>query len=184
MNATRFTLAVLAALVAAPVQAEQAPYAGQEARAIKALAPERIEGLRAGAGLGYAKAAELNGWPGPLHVLELADALSLSGEQAARVSAIRERMLAEARPLGADLIEAEAALDALFAGDAATPGAVAAATARIGALDARLRAVHLEAHIETYPLLTRHQRMIYAKARGYGGGHGHGGHGHGGHGNH
>jgi len=38
-----------------------------------ALSVEQIEQYRAGAGMGYAKAAELNRYPGPMHVLELAD---------------------------------------------------------------------------------------------------------------
>ena len=48
------------------------PYAGQQTRAIKALSPEDLAGLLNGEGRGMAKAAELNGYPGPVHVLELA----------------------------------------------------------------------------------------------------------------
>ena len=48
------------------------PYAGQQARQVKALSKAEIEGLLAGRGLGYAKAAELNHYPGPRHVLDLA----------------------------------------------------------------------------------------------------------------
>src|SRR5687768_9587041 len=57
------------------------PYAGEEARDIKALSPEEIEGYQKGAGLGYAKPAELNSYPGPLHALEMAERLGLSEEQ-------------------------------------------------------------------------------------------------------
>ena len=161
-----------------PALADTAPYAGQDERAIKALAPERIEGLRVGAGLGYAKAAELNGWPGPLHALELADTLALSVDQRTEITAIRTAMLAKAKPLGESLIAAEAELDALFTQGALDAAMVAEATAQIGAIEAELRAVHLAAHIEMKPLLTRHQQMIYAQRRGYGGDHnGHGGHG-------
>jgi Spy/CpxP family protein refolding chaperone len=174
-------LVLLSGLVALPALAENAPYAGQDARAIKALSAEHIEGLRDGAGLGYAKAAELNGWPGPLHALELADALSLDADQRARIEVVRQAMLAKAKPLGEQLIAAEAALDALFAEEIPTLTLVADATEKIGRIEAALRAVHLAAHIEVKPLLTRHQRMIYARERGYGDGSEHG---HGGHGNH
>lgn len=171
-------LVICAFLAGLPAHAETAPYAGQDARTIKALSPERAEGLRTGAGLGYALAAELNGWPGPLHALELADDPGLSSSQRERVEAIRAIMLAAAKPLGEALIEAEAALDALFADGQPDAGSVMEATAEIGRIEARLRAVHLSAHLETTPVLTRHQRMIYARARGYGTGsheHGHGG---------
>jgi hypothetical protein len=40
-------------------------------RPIKALSAEQIADLKAGQGLSLALAAELNGYPGPRHVLEL-----------------------------------------------------------------------------------------------------------------
>ena len=61
----------------------QAPYAGQEKRAIKALAQGEIEGYEKGRGLGLARAAELNHYPGPMHVLEFSKELKLTKEQAA-----------------------------------------------------------------------------------------------------
>ncbi len=161
-------LAAFALMLALPsAHAETAPYAGQDARTIKALSSERAERLLAGAGLGYALAAELNGWPGPLHALELADDLSLTPAQRAETEAIRAQMLAEARPLGETLIAAEAALDALFAGGTPDAAAVAAATMEIARIEGQLRAVHLSAHVALKPILTRHQRMIYARTRGY-----------------
>lgn len=66
----------------------QSPYTSQQDRSIKALSSERIAGLQAGRGLGYAKAAELNGFPGPKHVLELAEELALSDDQRARTRAL------------------------------------------------------------------------------------------------
>ena len=59
------------------------PYAGMQSRAVKALTDQQIADLRAGRGMGLALAAELNGYPGPMHVLELADRLSLSCRTAA-----------------------------------------------------------------------------------------------------
>ncbi|MGI9508845.1 MAG: Spy/CpxP family protein refolding chaperone [Geminicoccaceae bacterium] len=166
-----FVLWIVAGLVALPVHADDTPYTGQEKREIKALAPERVEGLLAGAGLGYAKAAELNGWPGPLHAVELADALALSEDQLAKIAAVRQSMLTKAKPLGEKLVDAEAVLDTLFAKGEPDPISVADASALIGAIEAALRAVHLTAHIATKPLLTRHQRMLYARHRGYEGDH-------------
>jgi hypothetical protein len=60
------------------------PYAGLEKRAIKALSDAQIADLRAGRGMGLALPAELNGYPGPVHVLELGDRLGLDAEQEER----------------------------------------------------------------------------------------------------
>ena len=151
------------------------PYAGLDTREIKALAPDRIKGLRAGEGLGYALPAELNDLPGPRHVLDLD--LSLDTEQMERIEAIFAAMNAEARELGDALIEAERALDLELASGNASAERVDALTAEAAAIEAQLRATHLNAHLATTPLLTDGQRQAYAAARGYAGGHGsHGGH--------
>ena len=115
-----------------------------------------------------AKAAELNGYPGPLHVIELARELKLTPEQMRSVTAIRERMTAAARPLGDEIITREQELDRLFAHQQINPERLAVETAAIGALQGRLRSVHLAAHLETRALLTADQRTGYARLRGYG----------------
>lgn len=142
--------------------------AGQQVPPIKALPPERIAGLLSGAGLGLAKAAELNGYPGPLHVLELAGELDLSDDQLAATRALRAGVLADAKALGAELVAAEAELDALFHSGAASTTRVDALLQRIGALEARLRAVHLNAHVAQRDLLRAEQVERYVRLRGYG----------------
>src|ERR1700737_1781125 len=74
----------------------QQPYAGFEVRPIKALSDQQIADLRAGRGMGLALAAELNGYPGPLHVLELADQLQLNNMQRERMRELTEQMKSEA----------------------------------------------------------------------------------------
>jgi hypothetical protein len=179
-HALRAGLAGFALLVLTPHAAaaqSQSPYAGQQQREIKALSADARRGLLEGAGLGYAMAAELNGWPGPLHALELKDELGLSAVQVRRMEALRREMKAEAVPLGEALVAAERDLDSLFATGAPTPDEVAAATARIAGIEGRLRAAHLVAHLRAAPVLTSHQTMLYARARGYSDPQGHGGHG-------
>jgi hypothetical protein len=105
-------VSILAA--AAPARAQQ-PYAGLEERPIKALSEQQTADLRAGRGMGLALAGELNGYPGPVHVLELADALGLSDQQRAKVQDLFAAMKAEAIPLGETLIAQEAGLDKQFA---------------------------------------------------------------------
>jgi hypothetical protein len=166
-------LAIAAALyVAFPAGAaegQETPYAGQQAREIKALSNEEIAALRDGEGMGLAKVAELNSYPGPRHALDMASVLELSESQVHGLDAIYQRMNAEARTLGAALLERERALDALFARGTITPEDLAAETAGIADIQGRLRAVHLAAHIETRALLGPEQVARYNRLRGYDG---------------
>jgi hypothetical protein len=142
-------------------------YSGLETRKIKALSAQRQEDLLAGRGAGFALAAELNGLPGPRHVLDLAGELELSDEARVEIQEIFAKMNAEARQLGVELVTAESRLDALFTEGSATHSAVSMATLEIAKIEARLRATHLNAHLETRPILSQHQTMLYARARGY-----------------
>jgi len=161
-------LAVCALAVPVLADAPITPYAGQQTRAIKALSDDDIAGLLKGEGMGYAKAAELNGYPGPKHVLDLADRLKLTEAQRQQVQAIFDRMSASAKPLGAELVERERVLDQLFQKGEITPDRLAAETAGIAELQGRLRSVHLAAHLETRALLTPDQIAQYEHLRGYG----------------
>jgi hypothetical protein len=167
MKLRALSFAVAAALLAGPVLADDAPYAGQQGRSIKALSDDDIAALRKGEGMGMAKAAELNGYPGPAHVLTLAPQLGLTESQQRQVAAIFERMSAAAKPLGGELIAHEQVLDQLFAKGEITPDRLAAETAAIGELQGRLRSVHLAAHLETRALLSPDQITRYEQLRGY-----------------
>ena len=171
MHRPALLLAIALSASMAPAMAQRdvpvSPYVGEEIRQIKALAPERIEGLLAGKGLGYARAAELNGIPGPMHVLELADALELSPQQRSATQALYTQVLDQARPLGAQLVEAEAALDALLRSGRADADQVLVQLQRIAGIEARLRHVHLAAHLAQEPLLTPAQVQTYSALRGY-----------------
>jgi hypothetical protein len=160
---------VLAALLAAPATAQSGhqPYAGQEKRPIKALSNAEIADLIAGRGMGLAKAAELNGYPGPAHVLEHAAALGLDEAERAAVEAVRARMAAAAQALGREILARERELDAAFADARIDMAQLKAKTDEIAALMGRLRAVHLAAHIETKPMLTPEQIASYNALRGY-----------------
>ena len=142
--------------------------AGQQTRTIKALSGEEIAALLNGEGMGFAKAAELNCYPGPAHVLTLAQELKLTDQQLQQVQAIFDRMSAAAKPLGAELVERERVLDQLFANDQITPDRLAVETAAIAELQGRLRCAHLAAHLETRALLTADQIALYQRLRGYG----------------
>jgi Spy/CpxP family protein refolding chaperone len=141
---------------------------GQEFREIKALSAQEISDYLAGKGLGLAKAAELNGYPGPAHVLELAAQLNLTADQKAKTEALFKRMQARAIPLGKEVVAEERALDKLFASRSVTPEALDSSLARIGILQTQVRQVHLQAHLEQMTLLTPEQVKQYNRLRGYG----------------
>jgi hypothetical protein len=168
----RNIIAILAtcALGLPTVSAEMppAPYAGQQARQVKALSDEDVAALRNGEGMGMAKAAELNGYPGPAHVLDLATQLGLTPDQLQQVTTIFERMNAAAKALGGELIAHEEELDQLFATGEITPDSLRIEAAAIGELSGRLRSVHLAAHLETRALLHPDQIALYQRLRGYG----------------
>ena len=123
--------------------------------------------------MGLAKAAELNGYPGPMHLLELEKELGLTADQRRDVELALRRMKAKAMDLGRRYVEAERAVDAAFRSDAADPAAIAARVAEANRLLGEVRLSHLAAHLEVTPLLTPEQRARYAELRGYRGGHKH-----------
>ena len=145
----------------------QTPYAGMQTRPIKALSEQQISDLSASRGMGLAMAAELNGYPGPSHVLELADKLELSADQRDRVKALFDAMKAEAQPLGSRLIAQETELDKLFASRSITPANLKASMAAIAATQGELRETHLKYHLSTADILSASQTQKYAELRGY-----------------
>jgi hypothetical protein len=145
------------------------PYQGQEAREIKALSPEDVRALATGEGMGLAKPAELNGYPGPAHVLQLADALGLSPTQRASVQAIQDRMKQSAVTTGLRIVALEQELDRAFAERAIDPASLQHKVESIAQLQGELRAIHLRAHLETLPVLSQHQAHQYQVLRGYNG---------------
>jgi Spy/CpxP family protein refolding chaperone len=153
--------------------APRSPYAGQQDREIKALSDKDVQDLLAGRGMGLAKPAELNGYPGPAHVLELADRLELSPEQKASTQSVFAAMQARSRALGKALVEREAELDRQFASRQVSRATLDASLAEISRLQGELRRVHLEAHLAQADILSAEQVAAYAGLRGYGGGEGH-----------
>ena len=163
-------LSILATAAAAPAAN---PYAGQETREISSLSAQDIEDLMAGRGWGLAKPAELNGYPGPRHVLDLAEELALDAEQEAAVRDVFRRMQAAAKAAGAAYVAAERQLDQAFRARTIDDEKLAAGLAETEGLRAELRRIHLRAHLETAPILTSRQRHLYTRLRGYHGGHAH-----------
>lgn len=167
----RLAFAALLALAAGSAAADTSPYRGLETREIKALSPQEIADLEAGAGMSMALAAELNGFPGPRHVLDLAGPLGLSVDQAASVRDLFTAMQAEAVVLGAAVVAREAELEAGFRTASLDADGVTARVMAIAEARGQLRATHLRYHLSTRALLDRHQLALYDRLRGYGDGH-------------
>jgi Spy/CpxP family protein refolding chaperone len=160
--------ALVLPLAAAAQQHGHSLYAGLETREIKTLSETDLEELRRGAGWGLALAAELNGIPGPAHLLELQDELGLSADQMSAIEAIFEDMQAEAREAGVRFIDAEAAIEAAFREGDLDPERLRALIGAAAEARAELRFIHLSRHLETQPLLTAEQVARYNELRGYG----------------
>ena len=138
-----------------------------QSRPIKALSEQQIADLNAGRGMGLALAAELNGYPGPIHTIELAEQLHLSPDQVEKLKSLFDAMKAETIPLGATLISQERSLNDDFANRTVTFASLQGATQKIGATQAALRAAHLKYHLSTVGVLTPEQVAHYNSLRGY-----------------
>ena len=134
-------------------------------QAAEACSAEFDKVVGEGRGFGLAFAADQNGYPGPLHVLELKDRLKLTADQEAKAQALLHAMFVESKPKSARLLEAEAKLRRLFADRAADDAAVRAAVAEVERARSEVRLVHLLTHLKTRELLTEDQRRIYHAAR-------------------
>jgi len=147
--------------------ASHSPYIGHEKRTIKNFSEEEIQALLSGQGMGLAKAAELNHYPGPRHVLDLGAQLPLSEVQRAETQKIYDHMHQEAVRLGALIVDKEKELDQLFAAQAVQSDTLQSLTKQIAQLQGELRLVHLQAHVEMKRLLSPEQVEAYDALRGY-----------------
>jgi len=161
--------AALGAAIGWPAARADAPYAGLEQSRVKALSAEQVDDLLRGRGMGLGLPAELSGYPGPRHVLDLADRLGLTQEQRRETERLFREMQTRAVALGERIVAGEAGLDALFSGGHATDAAIRGATLELGRLQGELRALHLGYHVAMRDLLTPGQTAAYQELRGYGG---------------
>ena len=146
------------------------PYAGQESRSIVSLSPKDIEGLKAGSGTpfgGMALPAELNGYPGPRHVLDLEKELKLTAAQKARTEKIFGEMKVAALALGEKIISTERKMDQGFKQGSMTADLLKKKVSESARLQGELRHVHLKAHLAMMEVLSRDQVKLYGKLRGY-----------------
>jgi Spy/CpxP family protein refolding chaperone len=142
-------------------------YAGEESRQIKSLSADDITELRRGGGWGLAKAAELNGMPGPAHLLELKYEIPLTFDQVSKIEAAFMGMKEKAVAEGERLIARERELEEAFRSGTVTDASLKEMISSIEESRAALRYIHLSAHLATPHLLTPQQVAKYVELRGY-----------------
>lgn len=142
-------------------------YAGQEKQNIKSLTASDIEELQRGGGWGLAKAAELNGVPGPAHLLELKDKVPLTADQIEKITQIYSTMQADAIEQGIKLIELEKGLEYHFQDRSINDAILQDYLAKIAHTRMTLRYIHLATHLLTPEILTEEQISTYNQLRGY-----------------
>lgn len=131
----------------------------------QASVPADKESLENGEGAGMASYADVNGYPGPKHILEMQDQLNMSEEQRKDIESIFEAMSESALAKGDAIVRKEVELEKLFSEGKATEGEVKRLSREIGALRGELRAIHLAAHIQAKQILTEQQVSTYNSIR-------------------
>lgn len=164
--------ALVASLLSLPAAANEehvhsSPYAGQQMRETKSLSPDDIAELERGGGWGLAKAAELNGMPGPSHVLKMKRELGLTPDQEALTRSIFETMRHEAIAEGKRLIAEEALLEVGFRERSLDRDSLRDRLRQIELSRSKLRYIHLAAHLEMFRVLEEAQIKRYNELRGY-----------------
>jgi Spy/CpxP family protein refolding chaperone len=155
------------ALAATHAFAGSSPYRGHEHDPIKALSPQQTQDYLDGKGIGYAKAAELNHYPGPIHVLELADELRLTAEQREAAMRLMKAHRAEAQAIGRQRVDSERTLEMLFRSASIDQAKLDQAVRHAAALEGEYRLAHLETHRRMRSMLTAEQVALYDRLRGY-----------------
>lgn len=143
------------------------PYTGLKDQPIKSLSSEDIAELRRGGGWGLAKAAELNGVPGPLHLLDMKNEISLTPDQVEAITGVFASMRTSAIVEGEKLIALESELEQGFQNRTITVEALKQLLGEIAQVRSALRYVHLSAHLETPGILEPEQIENYNRLRGY-----------------
>lgn len=163
----KYFFLLLAACGFASTFAADTPYAGQQNRTIKALSDQEIADYAEGRGMGTAKAAELNHYPGPAHVLAESARLELSDRQKKLTQSIFDTMSTQAKRTGAAIVAKEADLDDLYASGHATPSTLRDLLVELSRLQTEFRYAHLSAHLAMRAVLTPTQIARYDEMRGY-----------------
>lgn len=111
--------------------------------------------------------AEINGYPGPKHALEMKDELGLTKEQIKKTESLINDINVSATVKGQDVIEAEEDLNRSFATEKITERTLRTKLEKIGKLRAELKFMHLQAHLKMKQILSPNQIARYKELRAH-----------------
>ncbi len=176
LAAVLFSFVVVGTLVSATATdldetaraAAHAAEAAREGTGIPALSEAQAASYLDGEAMWQASVAELNHYPSPRRVLELAEALELTEEQQRATTKLHEETRREAIRLGRELVALEQRLNRIFVWNQATADNTAKIVLDIGTLQTQIRLTHLAASIRQKPLLTEEQVRRYDELQGRG----------------
>jgi len=167
MTDAKLIIALILCSLLLPVQSLDMSYADPQGDEVNTLSEDEVQGLLNGEGMGMARAAELNHYPGPRHVLDLASQLQLSHAQRNKAQEIYNRMHDEAVRLGKMILQKEKELNDIFKRDEVTLTRLKTLVMEIARLRAELRFFHLLAHLEMKGVLSREQIEKYDELQGH-----------------
>ena len=144
------------------------PYSGFDKRQVASFSDAEVAAMLDGRGMGFALSAEINGYPGPAHILELADQLGLTTVQREVIRQRFEFMQVRAREAATRYVAAEKALDQAFRENVMDLVAIKRLTVEADNMRSETRFAHLQAHVEARRILAKDQLERYATLRGYG----------------
>ena len=125
---------------------------------------EEQASIARGEGFGMAMPADMAGYPGPRHVLDMQKELGLTAGQKAGVEKILEAMHEKAMARGKELFDAQARLEQMFR-DGRPEADLREQSFRVDSIHAELRWIHLSAHLAAQKLLTPEQIAKYTRLR-------------------
>ena len=131
------------------------------------IPPDR-EGLLNGEGMGLAAYAEMNGYPGPKHVIDLKDQLGLTQDQLRKTETIMKGVQVSAKLAGEEIVKEEEELNKLFEAEKINEKLLRARLDRIAKLRGELRFIHMQAHVKMKTILSTNQVQRYNELRQHG----------------
>jgi len=164
-----FLLSITTAHASDLLHSHVSKYTGQEKQTIKSLSPDDVAELKRGGGWGLAKAAELNGIPGPIHLLEMKDEILLTDLQIKKITKIYEGMRVRAIEQGERFIALEQELENHFQDRTINDVILRRSLEAIAEARKELRYIHLATHLQTPEILSSGQINKYNALRGYSG---------------
>jgi len=141
-----------------------APASSTAQAAHHAFLEQERQAIQRGEGFGMAMPADMAGYPGPKHVLELKDGLKLTPAQVASMEKLFSDMRAKAIDRGREVLAAEDRLGQMFR-EGRSADELREESFRIASLRAELRWVHLNTHLAARKVLTPDQLATYMALR-------------------